>query len=355
MEWPTRKQRKVLLIIGVTGAVYVSLQYFLPLVIPFLVAYLIALGLRPWSVWLEKRLKVQIKGREIHMPLGVIGGVLMLLVLVLFGMAVYWGGRRLTLEAHLFLENFPSLVRSLDVWLTEGCFWLERVFRLETGCVVSLLQEMLHDLVQMVKESTMPFLVLNTMAVLKGMVQVTVITVIMFVASILSLQEMESLKRRREQSAFHKEFALLSSRLLSVGNAYLKTQAGIILLTMVICTLGLFLIKNPYYIILGIGIGLLDALPIFGTGTILVPWAVFQFASGNWIQGCVLVGIYIICYFLREILEAKMMGDKVGLTPLETLISMYVGLKLFGLLGFILGPVGLLIIEDLVDLYGSSY
>ena len=62
-----------------------------------------------------------------------------------------------------------------------------------------------------------------------------------------------------------------------------------------------------------------------------------------------LLAIYIICYFLREMMEAKMMGDKVGLSPLETLISMYVGLQLFGLLGFLLGPIGLLLIEDIVQ------
>jgi len=61
------------------------------------------------------------------------------------------------------------------------------------------------------------------------------------------------------------------------------------------------------------------------------------------------MGLYLICYFLREILEAKMMGDKVGLSPLETLIAMYVGLKLFGIPGFLLGPIGILLICDLLE------
>ena len=110
---------------------------------------------------------------------------------------------------------------------------------------------------------------------------------------------------------------------------------------------------NQYSLLLGIGIGLLDALPIFGTGTVLIPWALFRLVNGDWLYGIGLFVIYIICYFLRQVMEAKIMADKVGLTPLETLISMYVGLRLFGLLGFILGPIGLLIIEDLVELYGG--
>ena len=109
--------------------------------------------------------------------------------------------------------------------------------------------------------------------------------------------------------------------------------------------------KNPYYILAGIGIGLLDALPIFGTGTVFIPWVIIALFQGQVGTALTLMAIYLICYFLREIMEARMMGNKVGLSALETLVSMYVGLKLFGVLGFILGPVGLLLIEDFVNLY----
>lgn len=178
-------------------------------------------------------------------------------------------------------------------------------------------------------------------------------TVILFIATILSLQEMEDIRMRRDNSIFRHEFALLGGRLSMVGSAWLKTQGSIMFLTMCICTAGLFLMGNQYSLLLGIGIGLLDALPIFGTGTVLIPWALFRLVNGDWLYGIGLFVIYIICYFLRQVMEAKIMADKVGLTPLETLISMYVGLQLFGLLGFILGPIGLLIIEDLVELYGG--
>ena len=67
-----------------------------------------------------------------------------------------------------------------------------------------------------------------------------------------------------------------------------------------------------------------------------------------------LVGLYLVCYFMREFVEAKLMGKKMGLSPLETLMSMYVGLQLFGFLGFILGPVGLMLIEDLVEEYWKN-
>ena len=74
--------------------------------------------------------------------------------------------------------------------------------------------------------------------------------------------------------------------------------------------------------------------------------ALFCFFRGQWGRGMAVLGIYGACYLLREILEARLMGDRVGLTPLETLASIYGGLQLFGLLGFLLGPVGLLIIKE---------
>ena len=67
------------------------------------------------------------------------------------------------------------------------------------------------------------------------------------------------------------------------------------------------------------------------------------------------MGIYVLCYFIRQVLEARIMGDQAGLSPVETLIAMYVGLQLFGLSGFILGPIGLLLIEDFVDFVNSEY
>ena len=165
----------------------------------------------------------------------------------------------------------------------------------------------------------------------------------------LCLQEMDRWKKRCAMSIYNREYALIGRRLAIVANAYLKTQGIIMMLTAAICTVGFWLLGNPYYILAGVGIGILDALPVFGTGTVLIPWAVVMFFSGRWGRGIVLLALYLICYFLREILEAKLMGDRVGLSPLETLMSMYVGLELFGIVGFLLGPVGLLLIKDLVE------
>ena len=354
MEKPSRKLKKTILILGVTGAVYLSFRYLLPLVIPFLIAYVFALSLRPSALWIEKRTRFTYKKRVISFPLALIGGIEIILFLIVFGIVLYFGGRKLFMEAKLLLKNLPQILDGLNSWLMDNCSFMERFLKLPDGYMVDVVSEILTGGEAAIKSKAMPFIMSNSMNIVKRLVQLTVILVILLIATVLSLQEMDDIRRRRDNSMFCYEYAMLGNRLMTVGSAWLKTQATIMLCTMGICSLGLFLIGNPYFILLGIGIGLLDAMPIFGTGTVLIPWAIISLINQNWFSGIGLILIYIICYFIREVMEAKIMGGKVGLTPLETLISMYVGLQLFGLLGFILGPIGLLIIEDVVELYGGT-
>ena len=353
MVKPSRKLKKTLLILGVTGAVYLSFRYLLPLVIPFLIAYVFALSLRPTALWVERKCRFTVKKKVVSIPLAIIGVVEIILLMIVFGVLLYLGGRKLWMEVRLLLENLPQILAGLDGWLMENCSWAERLFKLPDGYMVETVREILAEGETAIKSRAMSFLMINTMTIVKCMVKITVLTVILFIATMLTLQEMDDIRVRRDNSMFCHEYAVLANRLMTVGSAWLKTQGTIILFTMAVCSIGLFLLGNPYFILFGIGIGILDALPIFGTGTVLIPWALFSFINKNWVYGVGLFVIYIICYFLREIMEAKIMGGKVGLTPLETLVSMYVGLQLFGLLGFILGPIGLLIIEDIVDLYAE--
>lgn len=345
MVKPSRKLKKTLLILGVTGAVYLSFRYLLPLVIPFLLAYIFALALRPAALWIRRKCR--------FIPLVFIGTIEIVFALFLFCILLYVGGKKLFLEGCLLLENLPRILGNLDRWLMENCSWAERLLKLPDGYMVKVTREIISGGIQVIKGKAMAFLMVNTMTIVKCLVSVVVFTVIFLIATILTLQEMEDIRRRKNNSIFRNEYALLGNRMMTAGSAWLKTQGIIMLLTASICSLGLFFMGNPYFILLGIGIGLLDALPFFGTGTVFIPWTLFSLINRHWGQAAGLLFIYVVCYFLREIMEAKIMGNKVGLTPLETMISMYVGLELFGLFGFILGPMGLLIIEDIVELYGE--
>lgn len=348
MVQPSEKLKKVILIMGVTGAVYVCLKYLLPLVIPFLFAYGIALLLRPSAEWVAGKCRVKIYGKFYGIPISVVGVGEFLVIIGVLGVVIYLGGRKLYGELGLLMDHLPLWIESLDVWLTGICHKMEVFFCLKRNYLVLQARDMLLSLVSSIKSTAMSYLMVSSMTIFKWFVKATVMWVILMIGVMLSLQEMDSWKNRGKRSMFEAEFLMIKRRLAVVGNAFIKTQGTIMFLTMIICTTGFWLLGNPYYILGGIFLGLLDALPIFGTGTVLVPWVVISFLRGKVGYGTALLVIYVICYFLREMIEAKMMGNKVGLSPLQTLISMYIGLQLFGLLGFLLGPIGFLMIKDII-------
>ena len=93
----------------------------------------------------------------------------------------------------------------------------------------------------------------------------------------------------------------------------------------------------------------MDALPIFGTGTVLIPWAIVNFLQGNTHQGGGLMAIYGIASFTRSILEPRLVGKSLGLDPLVSLIAVYVGFQVWGIPGLILAPVTAALIKSLLQ------
>ena len=351
MEKPGKKLKKLLIITGTTGAVYAGFKYLLPLVAPFFVGYIFALLLRPSARFLAYRMRVTVKGKRYHMPIGVIGGVEFLILVSILGTGLYLGAVKLCAEGKMLMMRLPVWIDRFDIWLTGSCHRVEAAFGLRYDCVADMAGEMLYNLVDTGKAAAMPFLMTNSLSIISCLAKGAIVSLVVFLAAILSLQEMEDLRVRRDQSTFRKEFNLIGGRLVQTGKAWFRSQGIILFITTGLCIGGMFLIKNPYYIMAGIGIGILDALPIFGTGTVLIPWAVLELLMGDWKQAVILTALYLVCYFVRQIMEVRMMGGQVGLSPLETLASVYVGLELFGFFGFILGPLGLLLVEDLVEVW----
>ena len=272
----------------------------------------------------------------------------MAILAAFFGWLACRGLCRLGREAALLSERLPRWIRILDAWLTGKCRSAELFFGLRRDVLVDLARDMVEQLSRDVRAEAMPFVVENSAAVLERAAGILVMCAFGFLAVILSLEEMEDLRRRRDSSMFRREYALIGNRLAMAGRAYLKTQGITMALTMAVSTAGLWVLGSPYPIILGMVIGLLDALPVLGTGTVFVPWALVLAAGGEWAGGGI-SGPVSGLLLPAGIYGGQNHGNEIGLTPLESLAASYVGWRLFGLTGFILGPVGLILIEELVE------
>ena len=129
---------------------------------------------------------------------------------------------------------------------------------------------------------------------------------------------------------------------------WLKAQVKLSAVTWLILTLGLFILRIPYAPLWAAAVSLVDAFPILGTGTILLPWSLLSFVQENAARGIGLLGIYAVVSVTRSVLEPKLVGKQLGLDPLLTLAALYAGYRLWGLGGMILAPLLAVTVRNLI-------
>ncbi|WP_339309052.1 sporulation integral membrane protein YtvI [Paenibacillus sp. FSL k6-2145] len=126
---------------------------------------------------------------------------------------------------------------------------------------------------------------------------------------------------------------------------YVRAQLIMISITALFVMIGLLILQVNSAFTIALMIGLVDLLPYLGVGLVMVPWAAYLFMNGDLYLGIGISIIYLILLIARQIIEPKVLASSVGLDPLATLVGMFVGLKLFGVLGLIIGPVSLVILD----------
>ncbi len=121
--------------------------------------------------------------------------------------------------------------------------------------------------------------------------------------------------------------------------SWLLAQAKLAGVTLLMLSLGLLLLRIPYALVWALGITLLDALPVLGTGAALLPWALVCFLQNDLARAAGLLGIYTVITLTRSVLEPKLVGRHLGLDPLATLFALYAGYKVWGIGGMLLAPL----------------
>lgn len=128
---------------------------------------------------------------------------------------------------------------------------------------------------------------------------------------------------------------------------FIRAQLTLISMTTVIILVGLLILRVDYAITIALVAGLVDILPYLGTGIVFVPWIIYEIITGNMGLAIGLGILYVIVLAQRQIMEPKIISSNIGLDPLATLIALFVGFKLIGFLGLIVGPVTLVVITTL--------
>ena len=137
---------------------------------------------------------------------------------------------------------------------------------------------------------------------------------------------------------------------MSAFGGYIKSQLILSLGVFIILAIGFFFMRQPYSLLLALGLVVLDFIPIIGAGTVMVPWAVVDMVLGQYGEAAALMAVWGVIVVFRRFAEPKILGDQTGLSPILSLVGIYAGMKMGGVLGMVVGPLLLLVFINLSKL-----
>lgn len=337
--------KKILCFFGIAFAVYIIIRYMMPLVVPFIFSTFLSMWLYPVVDKITKKT---------HFPykLTVIITVLLLASLLFFGISGI--GIAVFNQVKRFTSNMPFIQSEFDVCVRKICKGCDEWLGISGGKAYSFFLLGADYLGENWNEKILPFVTDKAWSVCQGILSVFIIFLFFLVGTWLIMEEYSAISKEIKNSDIYKRISPLIDAVKDALGGYFKTQGIIICVVTVLCTIGLFIIKNPYAILIGIIIAVLDAFPILGSGSILIPWTVIYILQGRLVYAAVIGVTYLLCLCAREFLEPKLMGRRTGLRPIYMIISFYAGIQLFGIIGVILGPIAFVVIKTAYTIIASS-
>lgn len=338
--------RKLLTVTGVTLAVYFAVKYLLPYVIPFFIAYFLVHLLNPLTEKIRKKLPWK---KEI------IVSVLLVFLLALCTWLFYCLYCMLMGQIRKVALNFDYYYDCFCGIVDQCCCMAQKSLGMDVGEVRKFVYTSLDHATDQFRVYIVPGVAKYSVLYLKKLADLAIFLLILFVSVILLMKDYDEMHEKLSQYAFYKHVNRITGRMWKQGGMYMKAQMIIILIIIVICTAGLWILGNPYFLLLGIIIGLTDALPFVGTGTLLIPLAVYELFMRDFKLAAGYVFLFLVTYVTREFLEPKLIGSKLGVYPFVMVVVVYAGLYLYGTAGVFLGPVTLLLVTEIVrEIYGEA-
>ena len=333
----------VLSIVGVYLAFKLAVFY-----IPFLIAFILSLFIEPIIKFVMKKTKLSRKTSAI---------IVLVLVIVLIVGLLAWGITSLISEGANLLSGFND-------YFDKAYKQLQDIIQNIDFSKIQISDEVRNT----IQNSAMDFLVTianwlkNGLTSMMNMITSIPTIAIYVVITVLSLYFICSDKvYMLDQMEHHlprkwvKKIGIHLRELITTLGGYLKAQLILILISFIIVLIGLFGLNImgfnvKYPMLAALGIGFVDALPILGSGTVMVPWAIISAVNGDINLAIGLLVIYAIILVARQLLEPRIVSKHIGIHPIFTLIAMYTGFKFIGVLGMFIGPIVLIILKNI---YGT--
>lgn len=321
MDLKILKAVKILTGIALIFLILYQGRVIVSILTPVLLALILTMLFLPLVDYLHKKLKSRLAATLIVLVPA--------FALIVFGL--WWAASGLYSEAQGFVSNFPSVVDSLqDIYndrvlpLVEGTRYEETFFVILDEVIVGGIQSLKSLALTLVSSG------LSLIGSLPGVFVAVMVTIILVFYLIYEKKWLLKLVPAAGDSV---------DQVVRSIHGYIKTQFFVVSITAAICMLAFSLLGIPYVFIFGLLIAVFDILPILGAGTLLVPMTIWFFVVGQPFTAIMVALLYGLIVAVRQVVEPRLMAHNLGIHPIVAILSIYLGLKLFGPVGLVLLPL----------------
>ena len=336
--------KKIFYLIIIISLTIVSLKLVV-FYMPFLIAFIISLMIEPSIKKLMEKFRLSRKMSSIIMFIVVFGTILGLLI---------WGISTIVSEASNLLSSFneyyekiynqiQNLIKSIDLEKLNVSNEIANIFQ---DTAFSILQKISVYLQRFLTQLIIFVTSIPSIAIYFG---VTILALYFICTDkIYMIDELE----HHLPEKWVKEMAIHLKQITKTVGGYLKAQITLIIISFGISLVGLYImyfggLNVGFPLLIALGIGFVDALPILGSGTVMIPWAIISGLNGDLTLGISIIVLLIIMSVTRQLIEPKIVSGNIGIHPIFTIIAMYTGFKLIGILGMFVGPILLIIFKNI--------
>ncbi len=338
---------RLVLAVAALLLLFIAVPPLLSLFMPFVLALILAWLLNPVVRWLHRRLKISrrlISLLVILLVFGVVGGLL------------FWFVYGIGTEVYSLVTDWSAVGAEIERGLNAVGGHLERLFALLPDELTGWLDG-LYERLKLWLQEAVPQLLTSlgkgagnfAMKLPSGVVA----AIVFLMASYFITADYPHLRfLATERMSAGVRSSLSQVRKVAVGafGGYIKAELILSVGVFFILLIGFSVLGQRYALLLAFFLAVMDFIPIIGSGTVMVPWAAVDLVMGNYRGALGLMVIWgVVCLF-RRVAEPKAVGDQTGLSPILSLVSIYVGMRLGGVLGMVLGPAVVLILINILKM-----
>ena len=328
------------------GIAWCVLRFALPWFLPFIMAFVIARLMEPAVRFLTERYRLR---------RGIVSAACTLLVFaVLIALTSLLIGRGV-IELSAFVKNLPALLASVTRTVSVIGEKIDLYIQNAPPEIQSYLNQALVGFTA--KSIELPAALSGKiLTVLSGIAKFTPRLVLFFFACALGsffistgYREVTGFVLRQVPVRRHKSLKDLKNDLLATFGKWVKAELMLAGITFIEMTIAFLCLRIEFAVLLALLVAVVDALPVVGSGAVLIPWALISLVGGNIRTAVTLAVVYGVNIVVRNILEPKLIGQQLGLPPIITLIAIYVGYSAIGVAGMIIFPIALIVVKHLND------